>query len=67
MNPSPRGVEQLQFLCMHSLGRELIVTEMHQSPVRLHVRDSRSSARRRDDQRPAPTLQASADPRDKFF
>jgi len=23
---------------MHSLGRELIVTEMHQSPARLHVR-----------------------------
>jgi len=32
---------------MHSLGRELIVTEMHQSLARLHVRGSRSSAQRR--------------------
>jgi hypothetical protein len=36
MKSFARGVEQPQFLCMHSPGRELIVTEMHQSPARLH-------------------------------
>jgi hypothetical protein len=59
MKSFARGVEQPQFLCMHSPGRELIVTEMHQSPARLHGA-TLDQVHASDQQRRAPSFKSSA-------